>query len=175
MDGPASPLREHLTTMARYNAWATARLFESVDALPEADYRRDAGLFFRSVHRTLNHLLVAEHLLWRRRFEVGESPRLALDDEAEPDRARLRQRLIDGATAWPVLLRRWDDARLGGTLAYTSTQGVAMVLPFAATLAHVFNHGTHHRGQISAALTAMGQRCPEMDLVWMLQQEASAR
>jgi uncharacterized damage-inducible protein DinB len=36
----------------------------------------------------------------------------------------------------------------------------------------VFNHGTHHRGQISAAITAMGHACPEIDLVWMLQQES---
>ena len=39
------------------------------------------------------------------------------------------------------------------------------------TLAHVFNHGTHHRGQITAALTALGQPCPELDLVYFLQAE----
>lgn len=32
------------------------------------DYRRDVGLFFRSIHSTLNHLLVGEHLLWFVRF-----------------------------------------------------------------------------------------------------------
>jgi uncharacterized damage-inducible protein DinB len=46
--------------------------------------------------------------------------------------------------------------------------------PFAATLAHVFNHGTHHRGQITAALAATGHECPELDPVWMLQGEAAA-
>ncbi len=39
-------------------------------------------------------------------------------------------------------------------------------------LAHVFNHGTHHRGQITAALTALGQPSPELDLVYFLQQQA---
>ena len=48
-------------------------------------------------------------------------------------------------------------------------------LPFAATLAHVFNHGTHHRGQITAAVTMLGHECPELDLVWMLQQESRAQ
>ena len=57
-------------------------------------------------------------------------------------------------------------------LEYTSTQGVAMRLPFAATLAHVFNHGTHHRGQITAAITALGRASPELDLVWMLQAQS---
>ena len=62
-------------------------------ALPEDDYRRDVGLFFKSIHGTLNHLLVGEHLLWFRRFAEGVSPRLALDDEAETDRTRLAERL----------------------------------------------------------------------------------
>lgn len=169
----ASPLRAQLLTMARYNAWATERLFRHVDALPEADYRRDAGLFFRSVHGTLNHLLVAEHLLWWRRFAEGVSPRLALDTEAEPDRAALKARLVAGTRQWPAWLAGVDDARLDGTLDYTTTQGVAASLPVAATLAHVFNHGTHHRGQVTAAITALGHPAPAIDLVWMLQAQTA--
>ena len=165
---------QHFATLARYNVWATRRLLEHVDALPEADYRRDAGLFFKSVHGTLNHILVAEHGLWRRRFAEGASPKLALDAELEPDRARLRERLIDGAAAWPPLIASWPEERFDGTLEYTATDGNARRLPFAAALTHVFNHGTHHRGQITAAVTALGRPCPELDLVWMLQGESKA-
>ena len=167
------PLRAQFALLARYNLWATQRLFEQVDALGEADYRRDVGLFFDSVHGTLNHLLVAEQGLWYVRFAEGRSPVLRLDAELEPDRTRLRERLLEGAARWLPLIQSWPDARLEGVLAYTSTKGVAMELPFAATLAHVFNHGTHHRGQITAAITAMGFMCPELDLVWMLQAEAA--
>jgi uncharacterized damage-inducible protein DinB/GNAT superfamily N-acetyltransferase len=168
-----SPLREQLQTMARYGLWATRRLYEHVEALPEADYRRDAGLFFKSVHGTLNHLLAGEHALWRRRFAEGASPKVALDAEIEPDRSRLRERLIDGAQAWLALLDAWPEERLLGRLDYRRLDGQAVSLPFAATLLHVFNHGTHHRGQITAAITAMGHRCPEIDLVAMLQQEGA--
>ncbi|MCB2019987.1 MAG: DinB family protein [Burkholderiaceae bacterium] len=166
----------HFATLARYNVWATRRLCEHVDLLDDDAYRRDAGLFFRSVHGTLNHLLVAEHELWFRRFAEGVSPSMRLDAQIESDRGRLRARLLDGAARWLPLIASLPAARFGadGMLDYTSTQGVAMSLPFAATLAHVFNHGTHHRGQISAALTAMGQACPELDLVWMLQAESKS-
>ena len=169
-----SPLRDHLLTLARYNLWATQALLAHVDAVPEADYRRDLGLFFKSIHGTLNHLLVGEHQLWFRRFAEGASPALALDTEAEPDRARLRQRLLEGAQNWLPLLDVWPQERLLGRLDYRRTDGQAVSLPFAATLAHVFNHGTHHRGQITAALTALGRPCPAIDLVYMLQQEALA-
>ena len=78
-----------------------------------------------------------------------------------------------GSLRWEPLIATLDPTRFGGTLDYTITRGVPASLPFAATLGHVFNHGTHHRGQITAALTALGQPCPELDLVYMLQQEAS--
>lgn len=167
-------MKDYFATLARYNVWATRRLFAHVDALPEEDYRRDAGLFFRSVHGTLNHLLVAEHLIWYPRFAENMSNRLALNEEVERDRARLSERLLEGAGRWPGLIASFDDARFPGQLQYTTTRGVAQSLPFTATLGHVFNHGTHHRGQISAALTAMGHACPELDLVWMLQEESRA-
>ncbi|WP_280152905.1 DinB family protein [Piscinibacter sp. XHJ-5] len=167
-----SAMHRYFATLARYNVWATRKLYEHVDALPEDDYRRDAGLFFKSVHRTLNHLLVGEHVIWFARFADGVSNRARLDEEIETDRARLRQRLVEGVQRWPALIASWPAERFDGTLEYTSTKGVPQSLPFAATLGHVFNHATHHRGQITAAITAMGHPCPELDLVWMLQEDA---
>ena len=164
----------YFATLARYDVWATRRLCEHVDALPEADYRRDAGLFFKTVHGTLNHLLVAEHAVWFPRFAQGVSNRIALDTELEADRVRLRDRLVEGAQRWAPLIAALPADRFDGTLDYTTTRGVAQSLPFAAALGHVFNHGTHHRGQITAAITAMGHACPEIDMVWMLRAEALA-
>ena len=159
----------HFTTLARYNFWATARLLDAVVRLPEADYRRDVCLFFRSIHGTLNHLLVVEHQLWFVRFSEGTSPRVALDAEIETDRARLATSLREGAARWAPLIAGFAAPRWDGTLNYTTMRGTAASLPFAATLTHVFNHGTHHRGQVTAALTALGQPCPELDLVYYLQ------
>jgi uncharacterized damage-inducible protein DinB len=168
-----SALKDHFLTLARYNIWATRVLLEQhVAPLPDELYRRDAGLFFKSIHGTLNHLLVGEHTVWFPRFAEGVSNRVALDAELETDRGRLLQRLLEGAERWPALIAQFDESRFAGTLDYTTTKGVPMSLPFAATLAHVFNHGTHHRGQITAALTAMGRPCPELDLVWLLQADS---
>lgn len=166
-----SALREQLQLVARYHLWATRRLLRAVDALPEPDYRRDVGLFFKSVHGTLNHLLLAEDRLWVPRFKLEASPAVALDTEIEPDRAALRSALVEAVLAWLGLLEEWPEARLHGTLAYSRSDGLAVELPFAPTLLHVFNHGTHHRGQITAALTAMGLEVPSLDLTRMLQDE----
>ena len=168
----------HFCTLARYNVWATQRLLQALEPVPDVEYRRDRGLFFKSIHGTLNHLLVGEHLLWHPRFARGTPLKagsaLALDMEAEPDRARLGQALKGGAANWQPLIESWPAERFDGTLTYTTMRGTTATLPFAATLAHVFNHGTHHRGQISAALTQLGQPAPELDLVYFLQHEAQS-
>ncbi len=170
-----SALRLQLQTLARYNQWATQRLLETVDLLPEEAYRRNVGLFFKSVHGTLNHLLLGEHELWFKRFSGSTTAITALDAEVEPDRQRLRRRLQGDAAVWLPWLDGVSEQQLLGELHYRRTDGLAVSLPFAATLAHVFNHGTHHRGQVTAALTMLGHSCPVLDLVLMLQEEGSRR
>ena len=168
-----SALKDHFLTLARYNIWVTRKLLEEhVAPLPDDLYRHDAGLFFKSIHGTLNHLLVGEHLLWFRRFAEGVSPSVALNAQADPDPALHPRHLRQGAQRCPAWIAQLPEPRLEGTLDYTTMRGTRASLPFAATLAHVFNHGTHHRGQISAALTALGRPCPELDLVYLLQAEA---
>jgi len=170
-----SALRGQLQTLARYNQWATRRLFDTVHLLPEEAYRRDVGLFFKSVHGTLNHLLVGEHELWFKRFSGGTATVTALDAEVEPDRRRLQQRLLDEAARWLPWLDGVSKAQLLGELHYRRINGQPQSLPFVATLTHVFNHGTHHRGQVTAALTMLGLPAPELDLVYMLQEEGARK
>jgi uncharacterized damage-inducible protein DinB len=162
----------YFSTLARYNLWATQRLLQACEDLTDEQYRRDVALFFKSIHGTLSHLLVGEHMLWYRRFAEGVSPKLALNEEIEPVRERLAQALRAGAANWLPLIESWPVEKFEGLLSYTTMRGIPAALPFAPTLAHVFNHGTHHRGQITAALTALGQPCPELDVVYMLQEES---
>ena len=159
--------RDHFLMLARYHVWATDRLLDRhIAKLSDDEYRRDVGLFFKSVHGTLNHLLLAEHGLWFQRFARGESPKRKLNEEVHTDRGALHAALKQAVRDWPPAIESWDDARFDGTLRYTSTEGVARSVPFTPTLTHVFNHGTHHRGQITAALTGLGHESPELDLLF---------
>ncbi|WP_353238881.1 DinB family protein [Limnohabitans sp.] len=171
----SSTWHAHFSSQARYHVWATHRLLEAISRVPSEDYQRDVGLFFKSIHGTLNHMLVAEHLLWYARFAKGTSPVLSLNSEIEPHRERLAQALKGGSANWTPLIASWSAERFDGHLDYRTSKGDPLSLPFAATLAHVFNHATHHRGQITAALTAMGQPCPELDMVYFLQTEQSPK
>jgi uncharacterized damage-inducible protein DinB len=166
--------RNHFLMLARYHVWATDRLLDRhLTKLSDDEYKRNVGLFFKSVHGTLNHLLVAEHGLWFQRFATGQSPKRQLDEEVHTDRTTLHAALKQAVRDWIPAIESWDEARFDGTLHYTSTQGVTRAVPFAPTLTHVFNHGTHHRGQISAALTALGHAGPELDLLFPVIAEAA--
>lgn len=64
----------HYRMFGHYNAWANARLYESVARLSTEQYRADRGAFFKSVHGTLNHLLVTDRI-WMQRFTAeGAAP-----------------------------------------------------------------------------------------------------
>jgi uncharacterized damage-inducible protein DinB len=59
---------------AGYNAWCNERLFDASARVSDADYRANRGVFFKSLHGTLNHLLVGDRI-WMRRFTGdGEIP-----------------------------------------------------------------------------------------------------
>src|SRR3954471_14082279 len=64
----------HFLMFSYYNAWANSRIYEAAARLSSEQYRADRGAFFRSVHGTLNHLLVTNRI-WMRRFTgEGDAP-----------------------------------------------------------------------------------------------------
>ena len=159
---------DNLYLLAQYNIWATKQLNKTLRVVSKENFYKDNGLFFKSIFATLNHLLVGEHYLWFPRFSTGTSPHLALNTIIEHNHIKLLDELEHKAKNWITLLSNLSDEKLKGNLCYTSSQGNQYCVPYSDVLHHVFMHGTHHRGQITAALTHMGYECPEIDLVYML-------
>ena len=77
-------MKSRYQMFASYNAWCNERLYDAAATISDADYRADRGAFFKSLHGTLNHLLVGDRI-WMRRFTgMGDVPR-------EPRRHPLRR------------------------------------------------------------------------------------
>ena len=163
-------MHNYFAMLARYHVWATDKLLEQVAGISNTQYRQDSGLFFQSVHGTLNHMLVGE-LHWYSRFADGVSLKMALNSELETGREETVIALRQAVSRWSGWLATLPPERYGSQIHYSRASGEQVITPFAATLGHVFNHGTHHRGQISAVQTGMGCVCPEMDIIYMLQAE----
>jgi len=161
-------IKSHLLLLAQYNVWATHRLNECLKCVSDEHFYQDQGLFFKSIFGTLNHLLLGEHYLWYPRFAEGISPDRKLNDIVEVDKKACLEQLQIKSHQWILFLNSLDDECLNGNLNYKRINGEELSLPFIPTLMHVFNHGTHHRGQVTAAMTALGYECPELDLVYMM-------
>jgi len=159
-------LKPCFVMFARYNQWANERLFEAVAMLSEAEYRRDGGAFFKSLHGTLNHLLVADRIWLRRLTGSGDAP-ARLDTILFERLADLRaarraedQRLI----SW---IEQLEPSAFEGSVRYSrASSSEIFEQKIAPALFHVFNHQTHHRGQAHALLTATAGTAPELDLVY---------
>ncbi len=159
--------RDHLHLMARYNQWMNAKVIALLKDVPTDTLWQDRGAFFGSVMGTLNHLIVADLIWLNRMTEVRGTdcltalrdlprPPFALSDQPCPDMAAyapLRSRIDD------LMLRFIEDVdpdALSKPFSYANVRGQAQTKILGLTLSHVFNHQTHHRGQMTTLLSQMG-------------------
>jgi uncharacterized damage-inducible protein DinB len=152
---------------AGYNTWCNERLYDAAAQIPDADYRANRGAFFKSLHGTLNHLLVGDRI-WMRRFTgQGDAPPgldAILYDSFSPLRAA----------------RRTEDARISSYIGSLQEDDLSKAIRYrtvvnpqdieqdlSPALDHFFNHQTHHRGQAHALLSAVigTDRTPSFDLI----------
>jgi len=152
---------------AGYNAWCNERLYDAAAQIADPDYRTDCGVFFKSLHGTLNHLLVGDRI-WMRRFTGQGEAALRLDAILHDDFAQLRvaRRAEDERISHYIWTLSADD--LVKTIRYRTVvnpQDIEQAL--APALDHFFNHQTHHRGQTHALLSAIigNDRTPSFDLI----------
>jgi uncharacterized damage-inducible protein DinB len=158
---------EYARTMARYNEWMNRRLYDASAKLSNGERKEDVGAFFKSIHGTLNHLLLADRI-WMGRF-VGRPlavTSLAQELCADFDTLRAERAATDrDITAWAANLT--EDV-LAGNLSYTSiVHPQPRSTPMGIAVTHFFNHQTHHRGQLTTLLMQRGIDPGVTDLMWL--------
>ena len=159
----------HFLTLARYNAWANRRLYDACAALPEAEYMKPRAAFFGSIHGTLNHLLVGDRI-WIARLEHKPNPKITLDQVLYGDLVALRVARQAEDDHLINLVGGIAERSLDQPLAYANTAGQRHQTPLRMVLAHLFNHQTHHRGQVTTLLMQRGIDPGITDLMWIAQQ-----
>jgi len=152
---------------AAYNRWVNERLYAVCATMPDALRKQARGAFFRSVHGTLNHLLLADRL-WLGRFLDTPFEVQALSQELYADFNQLRQERAVTDEAIISLVSNLQPAELVRPLNYMSLARQAPVsLPIGLALTHFFNHQTHHRGQLTTLLSQLGYDYGDIDMIYM--------
>jgi uncharacterized damage-inducible protein DinB len=173
-----------LRELAHYNTWMNQRIYDCAALLTDAERKRDLRAFFRSLHGTLNHLLLADRVQLGRFIgaertrsldEHGrEIPIRSLDQELYPTFEVLRRE----REQTDALIEQWTaseltPAFLAGTLEFHSMSAPGdYTLSMWAAVFHFFNHQTHHRGQATTLLMQLGRDPGVTDLMAMLRRPA---
>lgn len=152
--------------MARYNTWQNKSLVAAADQLGHADRWLDRGAFFQSIAATLNHLYWADAIMLQRLMgnaRPEETLRHSLSSPSDwgdfKSRRAQRDQEIENWAACLV------DADLHGmTIWYPGDGATRMERPTVLCAVEIFNHQTHHRGQVHAMLTAAGAKPGPTDL-----------
>jgi uncharacterized damage-inducible protein DinB len=156
---------ENFRQLAAYNHWANLRLYGAALELPEEAYRRSTGVFFGSLHGTLNHLLLTDRIWLKRLTGTGEHPD-RLDAILHDDRRDLLRARMAEDSRLSEVVEGYTGANLIEPVAYQTTSGKAYRQPLQDILLHLFNHQTHHRGQAHACCSILtGSEPPSLDLL----------
>ncbi|PZD74352.1 hypothetical protein C1752_01374 [Acaryochloris thomasi RCC1774] len=153
--------------MAQYNQWMNKRLYEVCAKINDKERKSDKGAFFKSIHATLNHIIYGD-LAFLSRFTgepsvVPEMGVLLYDDFDTLFKARidLDQRIVGWASAL-------DHEWLRSTTTYTSKVDKKIrTVENWVLITHMFNHETHHRGQITTLLSQIGLDMGTTDLPFL--------
>lgn len=162
--------------MAEYNHLMNQNIYAACEALSNEALVQNRGAFFGSILGTLNHLIVAD-TLWLKRFyaaglkcisleSVKNLPQPeALDSMLFTNMSELKNRreLLDRAIL--SFVNEVTEPALHSTITYKNAKGVSSNKVFFSVLMHLFNHQTHHRGQITTLLSQLEIDVGVTDLV----------
>lgn len=161
----------YIGTLFAYDAWASARIFDSAARLDPADLDVTPLAGLGSLRRILVHT-VSAMWIWRSRLE-GSSPNTQLDPADFLTLDAIRQRWEAEVAGLQAFIAEVDDTILAEPLDYLTTGGAPQRTPRWQILAHLANHGTQHRSEAAALLTALGHSPGDLDLILFFRARAS--
>jgi uncharacterized damage-inducible protein DinB len=159
--------RRHFGYLARYNRSANEQLIGHLALLPVSELVKPRGSYYGSIQGLLDHVFTSD-MNWLRRIREFSSA----------DEPLRRSTVAPAGTAWAActfphfndyrreravvdgIIEDWialtAGSHFGEVLAYSDFRGKPRRYYLRDALDHMFNHQTHHRGQVSQILDEMG-------------------
>ncbi len=161
-----SPIMDILNVfqmLARYNRTANRRLYEACAQIGEDEYRRQRAGSFGSVHALLNHGLLADRI-WMARFSGGGKTTPPLNTVLHDQFQSLRIAREQDDILIEEFFQNLPPSFLTQRLSYTNSKGIHYEEAAVPAVLHMFNHQTHHRGQVHVMLSQCGVQPPSLDM-----------
>jgi len=161
----------YVQTLYKYNRWANGQTLESVARLSAEEFTKERGGSFSSIRDTLCHILSAERV-WLSRWK-GHSPSQRLNPREFPTVASLQTQWAAQDKEMDDFLRGLTNERLQTVIRYTNMQQQSSAQPLWQQMAHLVNHSSYHRGQITCLLRQAGAQPVSTDLIVFFRNQPS--
>jgi uncharacterized damage-inducible protein DinB len=149
-----------------YNRWANARILGAAAKISEAQFLAAGEFPHGGLRGTLIHTLFAEWI-WCLRWQ-GSPPTVRWKPEDFPNFASLKTRWLEEEMLLMAFVDGLTEKRLNAEFDYISTEGYPHRRVVWEAMAHLVNHGTQHRSEAAAMLTAIGHSPGDIDLIVFL-------
>ena len=149
--------------LANFNTWANTKIFSSCKELDVTEYKKDRGAFFSSIHGTLNHLLVVDRAyifhIEGKDHGLKSLDQILYENLFQLEKARIEEdkRLVD-------LVNILSEESINKEITYNGFETGKTTYTINTILITLFNHQTHHRGQIHNMLSQEGIKPPKIDI-----------
>jgi uncharacterized damage-inducible protein DinB len=168
--------KEEAFRLLEYHVWANDRVFRRLEELPEDIPRREIQSVFPTIFDTLVHIYRIDNLwllgMQGRIADAVPSSRRILEETRSMDLRQLEEKFRDLSDQYRTFL---DAADAEAVSAYPHPQFGTLHARHIDIIRHVVNHGTYHRGNITAMLRQLGHPGVPTDFVFYMMQETSAR
>jgi len=178
-------MRYHFEMLGRYNQLLNSKIYLAASRLSEKGLAENHGAFFGSILGTLNHIMVGD-IIWLKRFAKHPSSMVSLSGVVDlPNPASLDEIIykdfanLHSQRIWlDKQIIEWlgeiNDTDLDNIIDYKTTMGESHRKQYSSLILHLFNHQTHHRGQVSTLLSQLGIDIGATDLLGVIPEEANA-
>ncbi|MCP3033604.1 DinB family protein [Halobacillus sp. A1] len=142
-----------------YNEWANQQIFNRLKELPKDVYRQEIESVFSSISNVFAHVYLSD-LGWIEVFS-GKSMNYALELASQQKRETESKGIDEMEAMFLKLSERYKlflskKENVDKPIEIENPSGGLMKTSVSELVTHVVNHGTYHRGNITAMLRQMG-------------------
>jgi len=177
--------KSQLILMAKYNQLMNQRIFEASGKLSITILNEDKGAFFKSIIKTLNHIMIGD-ILWLKRFMKHPTEYTSLKQvRGFLSAEKLDQILYDDISLFYKERKKLDkiiiefcnelkEEDINNALSYENLKKEKHCKNFGSLILHIFLHQIHHRGQVTTLLSQESINFGETDLPEIVPDENQA-
>lgn len=149
-------MKTHFITLFKYDRYASQLIIDTINKTENNS----------TAIRLVAHLLAAQQV-W-----LGRCKNQAAAFELWPDwkAEQLEPIMNENHQLWINFLEYLSPDDFENTISYKNSRGDAFENKLSDILAHVINHGTHHRAQAGQYLKSGGLQLPNTDYIGYLRQ-----